>query len=647
MRKLITLLAVSGMTLAASAQMVQSTKATLRLPSREDMSISPVYAAVANQSRNNSTTYNKASTWSGRNVNTVIGTTFFSNQTNGSIYRRIISYKDGKVSATWTAAYSGLADNYFNRGSGYNSMDGSKWDVIPNSRIETYRTGFPSIVTAPDGNNIIFCHLADTGSLSGGFSMSKNSSLGWSTSKVPGSTPPTAYPGALWARVAISGDYMIVVANYTDSSGPTVPNHVTKNGVRSPLVWSRYQISTGNWLTLNSTLPGYDSTLYSFGQADTYSIDANGSTVAIVQGREFQDWAMWKSTDNGATWTKKVILTFPKPKYDFLSDTLALTVCSGGAVHVLVDNNNKVHAFSDRNDVGVDAATLLNNQQTGKLQYQPWFTKAVGSGSLADAILYWNEGKATDSVSVIATSVLVNSVDTMYNFPSTASGGRTKLYSSSSSNTTWPSVAIDSVGTMYLVYSAFTINDDDGVGNYYRDIYVEYSTNGGQTWSNPVNVTSGLGISSEQIYPSVAKLADANIHIQYLSKKNIGNDQNSGTPEVYKINDLMVSTADIKSNTTGSINYVNEVKNNVFSMDQNFPNPFKGITSVPVKLNFSTDVTINVVNLVGQTVFSHKFEKAQSGMNHFQLDLNNLNSGVYFYSVEAEGYKITKRMVVE
>jgi hypothetical protein len=82
-------------------------------------------------------------------------------------------------------------------------------------------------------------------------------------------------------------------------------------------------------------------------------------------------------------------------------------------------------------------------------------------------------------------------------------------------------------------------------------------------------------------------------------------------------------------------------------MDQNFPNPFKGITSIPVKLNVSTDVTINIVNLVGQNVYSNKYTKATSGVNNFQVDLSNLNSGVYFYTVEAEGYKITKRMMVE
>ena len=134
MRKLITLLTVSGLTLAASAQMVQSSKATLKFPSKEDLSISPVYTGIGSQSRNTPTIYNKMS---GRNVNTVIGHTLWSNQTNGAVYRRIISYKDGKVSATWTAAFTDYAHNCPDRGTGYNSSDGSAWGALPQARIES------------------------------------------------------------------------------------------------------------------------------------------------------------------------------------------------------------------------------------------------------------------------------------------------------------------------------------------------------------------------------------------------------------------------------------------------------------------------------------------------------------------------------
>ena len=648
MRKLFTLLTISGFTFVASAQMVQSAKATLRLPTREDMSLSPVYAGVSNNNHKANTYNKKSSAWSGRTINTMIGTTMWSNQTNGAIYRRIISYKTGKISATWTAAFSGPADGYLTRGTGYNSMDGNSWGAIPQSRIESsYRTGFPNIATAPDGSEIILCHLADTGSLSGGFSLSTGAFGGalWSTAKVTGSTPPTGYPGSLWAHTAISGDYMVVVSNYTDSSGPTVPHHVFVNGVQAPMVYSRYQISTKTWVTINAALPGYDSTLYTTGSADSYSIDAKDNVVAIVAAKPFDDWAMWKSSDNGATWSKKVIMNFPVHKYDFVSDTLTHTICAGDAVHVLIDNSYNVHAFTDRADVSVDQTTQQTNITSHSKGYLYYYSNFAGIGAAGDAIFYWDESLATDSVKIIASSVKVNPpvalTDSVYSFAQ----GNGKWYGIS--NSTWPSVAIDSAGTMYLVYSSFTLNDDDGAGNYFRDIYVTYSTDNGTSWSNPVNVTAGLGFNVEQIYPSVARYADANIHITYLGKQHPGNDQNSASPEVYNIYDLSVSTADIKSNTTGSINGVNELNNNVFSLDQNFPNPFRGITTVPVKLNFSTDVTINIVNLVGQNMYSHKFEKAASGINNFQVDLSNLKSGVYFYTVEAEGYKITKRMMVE
>lgn len=645
MKKLFTIIALAGVTFSASSQNMQTAKATVKMPVSESYSLSPVISP-SNRTHTSAPNSYKGGIYSGRTINTVIGHTYFSNQTNGSIYRRIQAFKDGKISATWTFAYSGPADSYLKRGSGYNCMKGTSWNTEPTLRVEDRRTGFPAIVVTPDNKEIIFSHLADTGSLSGGYAMTKNLAIGstvWgSTTIVPGSTPPATYPGALWPRVAVSGDFMIVIANYTDSNSVAVPKHVYKAGVKAPFVYSRYQFSTDTWLTMNATLPGYDSTLYTFGNGDTYNIDSKDSVVAIVQAKVFDDWALWKSTDFGATWTKKVIRRFPIHKYDFKSDTLPRTYCAGEAVSVLIDNNYRIHAFAERNDVSVAEATRQDNIAKNSSGYTYSYMKVAGSGSSGDAILYWNETLATDSIKIAATSAVPSGAqDSSYNF----SASNTKWYGIS--NSTWPSTAIDSAGNMFLVYSAFTVGDADGGLNYYRDILISYSKDGGNSWSNPVNVTSFLGYNVEQVYPSVARYADDNLHITYLAKKVPGTDQSSSDPENYTINHLAVSVKDIMTATGGVIQNVNEKTNELFAVQQNFPNPSNGSTTIPVKLNRVSDVTISVINLVGQNVYSEKFNNAHSGVNNFEINLNKLNSGIYFYTVEAEGFKVTKRMVIE
>lgn len=640
MRKLITLLTISGLAFSVSAQTISSAKRFQTIPTLDQTLISPV---ISNGNRDNSKqpTFKKA----GASYNTFIGKTYFSNQTNGAVYRRIIAYPDNQLSATWTFALNGPAQSYLNRGSGYNHYN-SNWGAFPAQRIEgtLYRTGFPNIDVSPSNKEIIFCHLADTGSLSGGYSFSQNLSIGsntWSNTKVTATLPPAGYPGALWARTAVSGDYMIVVGNYTDSSGPTTPKHVYKNGVLAPTVWSRYQFSTSTWVTINQTLPGYDSTLYYSGGGDSYSIDSKDSVVAIVLGKAFDDWAMWKSTDYGATWTKKVILTFPRHIYDFKSDTLTRTVCTGDAVHVLVDDKYRVHSFAERMDVSVDAATQATNISGNKRGYSYWYSSACGKGGSSDAIFYWNETMATDSIRVIATSVVnpLTLTDTTYSFAS----GNNNWYTAS--NSTWPSASVNpTTGTMYMTYSSFSIGDDDGSGNYYRDIYVCYSKDHGNTWSASVNVSSFNGFNVEEIYPSAAKLVGKYLHITYLNKNLPGNDQTSSNPEYYNIGHLMIDTAQI---ILGKVGMQNAAANESFSVNQNYPNPFNGLTTIPVNLKVNSNVNISVMSMVGQTVYSHLFENNQIGVNNFEINLSQLKSGVYFYSVEANGFKTTRKMIVE
>jgi hypothetical protein len=630
MKKIYLLLAGSALAMAASAQVVQSQKAPVKYKANDEIIVSPV-VSENRRAADQPALYKTGTT-------TVIGRTYFPTQTNGAIYRRTQLLPGGKVSATWTFSSDGPSASYFNRGSGYNHKGDNGWGSIPASRIEPdYRTGYPCIALTPDNKEIVFSHLADTGNLSGGYSFSRNIAIGsgtWQNDKEL--LPPAGQPGALWPRVAIAGDYMVVVSNYTDSSAAT-PTYVRKGGVRSPMVYSRYKFSTATWVTQNELLPQYDSTLYEYGSSDAYSIDAKDNVVAIVTGRSFSDFALWKSTDYGATWTKTVMLKFPMPKYDFKSDTLTRTVCAGEAVHVVIDDLGMAHAFAERTDVSVDTATLRSNNTKNERSYTYWYTKKAGTGSSSDAILYWNETMAPDSVKIIATS-MPTAGDSTLNF----STGNPLWYGTT--NSSWPTVSIDATGNMYLVYSAFTVGDFLSEGNFYRDILVCASTDHGTTWSNPVNVTSMLGFNVEEIYPSVAKNADDNIHITYMRKDAPGNDQSTSSPENYYINHLQVSTAQIMS---GTVTGVNKVKNEVFTINQNFPNPFNGATTIPVNLKKSTDISVSIVNVVGQTVYAHNFAKSPAGINNLQIDFSNLNSGIYFYTVEAEGYKVTNRMVVE
>ena len=74
---------------------------------------------------------------------------------------------------------------------------------------------------------------------------------------------------------------------------------------------------------------------------------------------------------------------------------------------------------------------------------------------------------------------------------------------------------------------------------------------------------------------------------------------------------------------------------------QNYPNPFM------IKYDIPKDavVEIKIYDILGKQVFGlDEFKKA--GSYEVRFDGTNLASGMYFYSVEFNGFKETKKMVL-
>ena len=80
---------------------------------------------------------------------------------------------------------------------------------------------------------------------------------------------------------------------------------------------------------------------------------------------------------------------------------------------------------------------------------------------------------------------------------------------------------------------------------------------------------------------------------------------------------------------------------------QNYPNPASDLTIVKVNIRKNTDLTIEVVNMLGQKVMTVDAGAVKPGMNQVELNVSNLTPGVYFYTVRAGDAKVTKKMIVE
>ena len=88
-----------------------------------------------------------------------------------------------------------------------------------------------------------------------------------------------------------------------------------------------------------------------------------------------------------------------------------------------------------------------------------------------------------------------------------------------------------------------------------------------------------------------------------------------------------------------------ELPTKLFTVTQNTPNPFNGTTTISVSTETASAVMVEVSNIMGQTIYN--VNSTVNGTQEITLNSNNMEAGVYFYTVSVGEQTITKKMVVK
>ncbi len=107
-------------------------------------------------------------------------------------------------------------------------------------------------------------------------------------------------------------------------------------------------------------------------------------------------------------------------------------------------------------------------------------------------------------------------------------------------------------------------------------------------------------------------------------------------------NEHLYSTFHITSNNVG-------IENDAFAgygIGNIYPNPASGIANLQFELGKSEQVTINVYNAVGQKVSTVANGSFAAGKHNVNFSVENLNSGIYFYTINAGAYSKTMKFTV-
>ncbi len=83
-----------------------------------------------------------------------------------------------------------------------------------------------------------------------------------------------------------------------------------------------------------------------------------------------------------------------------------------------------------------------------------------------------------------------------------------------------------------------------------------------------------------------------------------------------------------------------------FTLNQNYPNPFNPSTVIKFSVPKDGNVSIKVYDIKGQLIKTLVNQNIIVGNYSVDFDGTGLASGVYLYSIETEGYKDTKKMIL-
>ncbi|MCE1190129.1 MAG: T9SS type A sorting domain-containing protein [Ignavibacteria bacterium] len=77
---------------------------------------------------------------------------------------------------------------------------------------------------------------------------------------------------------------------------------------------------------------------------------------------------------------------------------------------------------------------------------------------------------------------------------------------------------------------------------------------------------------------------------------------------------------------------------------QNYPNPFNPVTVINYSLPKAGKVVLKLYDILGNEIQTLVNEYQQGGMHYVQVNAAGLSSGVYYYSLQSDGARITKKM---
>ncbi len=396
------------------------------------------------------------------------------------------------------------------------------------------------------------------------------------------------------------------------------------------------------------------------------SISTSGPDVAWVADGGTTTPKIFKTTNSGATWN--VI-----PTTGITNEIFCIWAMGNNTTFVgegVVNGNAKL--LKTTND-GANWTTILTTDNNGGHFTGMAFTKANGNLfglAIAERIYRSSNGGSNwielnpgvNGVSNAQNSLMI--IDN-YFYGFGLDNGSARIRITTDNSATWSTQQISVTGN-YTSAIAFHSNKQLGLAATSNSLpFIGRTTDGGASWSI-VNVGSGVtgtcyfnwvagmpvvyilgsngGIkrstdngltwTTTPTPPGVTNLTHFDFHLAGIIVYGYAVSSNGN---VIKLTDTLTMFTGLTGNNQLPATY---------TLEQNYPNPFNPSTSISYSVPKAGFVKLSVFDALGREIEVLSSGVKQPGNYEADFDATGLNSGIYFYRLEAGEFTATKKMIL-
>ena len=548
------------------------------------------------------------------------GTSILDVQTYSSIQQRINAFDDGTIGVTWMM--SNNSTSWDDRGTAYNYFDGTEWGEYPTERLESKRTGFPNYTDLGANGEVNVSHAIVDGGSDFGILVARRLEKGtgeWEESFVSGPEDGVQF---VWPKVMTNGDDNMTIHLLGTTYGDEY------NGQENALLYYRSLDGGETWDISSMVFDEIGPDVFPTIAAETYIwAEPKGETIAFGVGFAGGNAYIFKSLNSGDTWDCTPVFETP-----WGGDVPADTDNYGsgdGAFSLALDDDDMVHVVFGR---------MRHNFQAGESYFMPY----------TEGVIYWNENMDVLDTTIVSSYTLDYLIDNGnligWVMPFEGSYELSGFGETQQSLTTYPEIAIDNKGDIFVVYSGVCV-EYVFADEHYRHIWATSSKDNGFSWTESVDLNSDILYSwSECMFPDVdlTSFDDGLLHILFQQDNLPGwcywLDNTEPTTNYFDYAAVQKEVV---------IGVENNLSASTFVVEDCFPNPTNGEVKFEFSISENNSVSYSLSNILGQIVDNKELGKYSAGTHRFSLDYSDLNSGTYFYTIESADKKITKKLVVK